>query len=468
MLRIKCPWYDSEAKEAKRSVCKLEKKFIKYKLPSLWCAYKAARNWYYGMLNAKKKTTIRNKIKNCANDSKQLYKLINNLTNKQVDTKWPPHKDEQSLADQFADYFETKILKIREMFTTTLAYTCEQLDTPRLAKFAALTEGEVRKVIASLNTKSFELDPIPTHILKEMLDPVLPLITKIVNLSLKTGTFSQDWKIAIVRPLLKKLGLALISSNFWPVSNPPFISKVVKRSMLLQIIHHYDTYNLQPDHQSPYHSDYSCETAVLHLSNDILWVQENQSITALVAIDLSAAFDTVDHDILLKMLKNKYGIDGKALKWFYIYLRPRSFKVITDDTYSKNVNLTVSVPQGSCAGANIFNLYCSLLETIMPKDLAINGFADDHSIRKFFKASDRSVELAIIAKLQECMLNIKQWMDIMHLKMNPPPKTEFIYFGYPRQLHKCTKNSINVTYDLILRSDMIRYLGTWLDSSLNL
>ena len=66
----------------------------------------------------------------------------------------------------------------------------------------------------------------------------------------------------------------------------------------------------------------------------------------------------------------------------------------------------------------------------------------------------------------KCMLNIKKWMDQMHLKMNPS-KTEFIYFGYPRQLHKCTESSINIAGDLIVRSECIKYLGAWLDSALN-
>ena len=96
---------------------------------------------------------------------------------------------------------------------TTPAHVCEETNVPRHTKFAPPTEEEVRKVVMSLNTKSCELDPIPTHILKEMLDRVLPLITKIINLSLGMGTFATEWKTAIVRPLLKKLGLALISPN---------------------------------------------------------------------------------------------------------------------------------------------------------------------------------------------------------------------------------------------------------------
>ena len=135
-------------------------------------------------------------------------------------------------------------------------------------------------------------------------------ITKIVNTSLTNGEYSTKWKTAVVRPLLKKIGLELIKQNFRPVSNLAFISKIVERAMLLQLSQHCQDFNLQPDYQSAYRPDYSCETAILKVSNDILWAFEKKSITALVAIDLSAAFDTVDQDILLQRLNAKYGIAG--------------------------------------------------------------------------------------------------------------------------------------------------------------
>ena len=124
--------------------------------------------------------------------------------------------------------------------------------------------------------------------------------------------------------------------------------------MLLQISDHCDKYQLQPDYQSAYREHYSCETAISHVSDDILWAMEKQSIISLVMMDLSAAFDTVDHDILLTILRTKFGIEDKALKWFDSYLHARSYMVTIDGKYSREVNLDVSVPQGSCAGVNIF------------------------------------------------------------------------------------------------------------------
>ena len=244
-----------------------------------------------------------------------------------------------------------------------------------------------------MKSKSCELDDIPTNILKQMLPQVIRLITKIVNLSLEEGVFSTNWKLAVVRPLLKKIGLELINSNYRPVSNLPFISKVVEKCMLLQLSRHCEDFNLLPDYQSAYRENRSCETAVLRVSNDILWAFEKQSITSLVAIDLSAAFDTVDHTILLNILNCKFGLTGKALKWFDSYLRPSSFKVLVDNNHqSKEKSLEVSVPQGSCAGANLFNIYCSPLEDVVPADLQLSGFVDDHSIRGTYKAGNKHQE----------------------------------------------------------------------------
>ena len=149
--------------------------------------------------------------------------------------------------------------------------------------------------------------------------------------------------------------------------------------MLLQLSHHCDKHNLQPDYQSAYREHYSCETAVLKLSNDILWAMEKQHVTCLVALDLSAAFDTVDHPTLLSVLKCKFGLENNAIQWFDQYLRPRSFKVTINGKNSSDKDLSVSVPQGSCTGANIFNLYCSPLHEVIPPDLQLSGFADDHS-----------------------------------------------------------------------------------------
>ena len=132
--KTKQPWYDQEAKLLKRKMCKLEKKWLRYKLESCWIAYKKARNSYYSVLNKKKKATIRLKIEDCGNDARKLHALVNNLTTKSAEENWPDHSTKDQLAEDFASYFENKIIKIQDQLkdkpkftpsTTGHTQTCE-------------------------------------------------------------------------------------------------------------------------------------------------------------------------------------------------------------------------------------------------------------------------------------------------------------------------------------------------------
>ena len=116
---------------------------------------------------------------------------------------------------------------------------------------------------------------------------------------------------------------------------------------------HCDTNDLLPDYQSASNANYSCETALVKLCNDVLWSIERQRVTAIIAIDLSAAFDTVntvDHNTLLDVLKKRFGISETTLDWYDNYLRPRSMMVNVEAEYSPKRSLDFSVPQGSGAG----------------------------------------------------------------------------------------------------------------------
>ena len=347
------------------------------------------------------------------------------------------------------------------------AYNPEISSIPKLCQFTPMTESEVKTIIMAMKSKSCKTDPIPTHIFKQLLPSVIPIVTKIVNLSLSKGEFCHMWKVAVVRPLLKKEGLEPIKPNYRTVSNLTFMSKITEKCMLHQLKNHCDTYNLLPDYQSAYRENYSCETCLLQLTNNILLACEHQSVMSLTVLDLSAAFNTVDHSILTSTLKSKFGIDELALKWFDNYLQPRSFKVSVNGKYSDEKQLTYSVPQGSCSGAYLFNLYCSTLNDILPSDLHLSGFADNHSVRKEFRANDRNAELQTKEEIKECMVIIRSWMDQVRLKMNSA-KTEFIYFGSKVQLSKCTVVAhLNVNDEIFERAVVIKYLGAWLHAQLS-
>ena len=150
--------------------------------------------------------------------------------------------------------------------------------------------------------------------MKDILPAVLKTITKIANRSLTTSTFPLDWKTAIVRPLIKKARLERSKKNYRPVSNRCSLSKLVEHCMLRQFLKHCNNNCLLPDYQSAYQANYSMETSLVKMANDILWAMEDQHITMMVILDLSAAFDMVDHNILLKILENQFGVTDTALR----------------------------------------------------------------------------------------------------------------------------------------------------------
>ena len=180
---------------------------------------------------------------------------------------------------------------------------------------------------------------------------------------------------------------------------------------------------------------YSCETSLPKLGNDILWAMEWQQITAVLIMDLSAAFDTVDHNLLLDVLQGKFGITNTALQWYKNCLQPRKFIVCINSSHSSEQIIDFGMPQRSTQGAYLFICYASTLPEIAPESLILNGFTDDHSIRRLFRLEKRNTNKDkasskddTILIMERSMQDIKAWNESVRLKLNEA-KTEFIYFG---------------------------------------
>ena len=402
----------------------------------------------------------------CDNNPRKLYGLLNSITGVTTENPLPTNDDE--LANEFLDFFMEKIQKIRDALDNCPKYSPNDKNAQRFESFRLLSESEVESIIRSMPTKSCELDIIPTHLLKEILSSILVPITHLINMSLKSGEFSLKWKEAIIRPLLKKSGLDCILNNYRPVSNLPFLSKVIEKAVLLQFGEHCDNNKLMAEYQSAYRPYHSCETAVVKLTNDLLWNMERQQLTLIVATDLSAAFDTVDFDITLDVLERCYGVCGTAKIWFNNYLRPRFCKVNIKNSFSATRELHQSVPQGSCLGPVLYSCYASTLQTVVPQSVNIHGYVDDQIFKcsYFPDLTNKSNEEETVSMMQQSISNLSHWMNENRLKLNVD-KTEVIITGSIQQLKKCTRNSISLCDSDIDISDCIKYLGVKLDSKVS-
>ena len=196
----------------------------------------------------------------------------------------------------------------------SVAHECDstlEMTYLSFSEFTPLTEEEVKKLALAC-----DLDPLQSSILSIHLEQLLPVITKMMNLSLGTGRFAEEWKIDLVHPLVKKPGLELENKNFRPISNLQCTSKLTDKAVAIQLQTHMLTNDLFPEMQSAYREHHSTETALLKVKNDILMNMAKGYVTLLVLLNLSAAFDTVDHDILIHRLQSLLGLRELALEWF--------------------------------------------------------------------------------------------------------------------------------------------------------
>ena len=272
----------------------------------------------------------------------------------------------------------------------------------------------------------------------------------------------------MVHPLLKKPGLDLLFKNFRPISNLQFVSKLTERVVANQIQSHMIKNNLFPQLQSAYRSHHSTETALLKVKNDLLMNMNKGHVSLLVLLDLSAAFDTVDHKILLKTLQMKLGVCGSVLSWFKSYLEGRSQRICIKETLSQSFDLQWGVPQGSCLGPLLFTIYSSDLFSLLESHLpTAHAYADDTQLYLSFSPSVGTGELDAVTAIENCIRDIRQWMCVRKLMLNDD-KTEFLLVKTRKQLTKVSIDGIRVGDYNISPSPSVRNLGTWFDPHLDM
>ena len=319
-------------------------------------------------------------------------------------------------------------------------------------------------VICKAPSKSCCLDPVPTDILKELLPVILPFVTNMCNASLQEGTLPVSQRHALVTPGLKKANAdPTDAKNYRPISNLTFISKVVERLVCRQLVSFLEKNGLIPSLQSTYRRGHSTETAVLKILSDILLAADRGEVTLLGLLDLSAAFDTVDHEILLDRLSTAFGIRSAALSWIKSFLQGRTQTVAFAGQQSSRSPVNCGVPQGSVLGPILFLLYTADVIGIARRHgLGVHSYADDTQLYLHTTAAALAEQTA---NLTTCITEINSWMTSYRLKSNTD-KTQFLCAGTRQQLAKITTKSILLDGVSIELSDEVTLLGVVLDREL--
>jgi len=480
------PWIDKDLRCLRRKRRAAERAWRQGKGEKK--TYTNLRNQFTSVEEQKRRAYNRKALLASSGDTKTLYKKLNRLLGK-TSQDLPNHSDPRSLAEDFKEFFSDKVNNIRsEIVEESKSLNVdnnskeeeeeenkeEATGNCKLDSFSPITLDEIMKYIAKMSNKFCGLDPIPSFLLKKCVEELSPVLLHIVNLSLDTAEFPADMKNAVIKPTLKKEDADTdCLSNYRPVSNLPAISKLLERVVLDQLNNYLAENSLHCPVQSGYRPQHSCETLLVRMTEDIFKEIQSDNIVILVLLDLSAAFDTIDHGILLDKLLKDFGIRDKALKWFKSYLQNRAFCVKVDKALSDFLCLMFGVPQGSLLGPILFILYIKYLQKIAAKyGLSIQLYADDSQLYISFHPTRPSELDDVTDKINSCLAEIKDWMIRNFMKLNES-KTELLIIGKPMVLQKFNLN-IELQFGSTeikpteCKGDNWKSLGVKLDASLNM
>jgi len=470
------PWFDSECLQSKRLTRRLERASA---AASHWAAAASPNDgtaaakataakdaWYeqrreYRRLRHRKSFEFwRSKLEADQFDPGKLWKSVDVLLGR---GRIPAssHID----VETFNRFFVDKVEKVRSNTKDAPPPTFSRVRSGvSFTTFSPLTIDDVIAAVRRLPDKSSAADSIPTNVLKQVADLLAPFLVELFNCSLNAGHFPDVFRHAFVTPVVKKPGLdTSAASSYRPISNLSVLSKLLERLVVYQLLNYLTSADLLSSLQSGYRAGHSTETAVLRVLSDILRAVDSGDVAALVLLDLSAAFDTVDHDILLKRLQATFGITDVAHRWIRSYLSGRTQRVRHGANISSITRLLCGVPQGSVLGPILFVLYTvDLIPLIQSHGLSAHLYADDTQVY----GSCRPVDVVSFSSdLSRCVDETSGWMKSNRLQSNPD-KAEVLWCTTSRRQHQLPTTPLSIDGAAVDPAKSVRDLGIYIDSDL--
>ena len=466
------PWMTKGLLKSSKKKQKLYEKFLKRRTYSNEKIYKSYKKLFEAIKYRSKKLHYSNLIDKFAGNAKKTWDVIKEVIGKtklnksDLPTKLIQEQveilDKAVIADQFNKFFVNIGPKLASIIPESSKTFQSYLN--KCNSVMDNTEISLKELLVAFSSlksnKSAGYDDISVDVVKKVFNLIQSPLLYIFNLSLKHGVFPEKLKIARVTPVFKT-GEKSTVSNYRPISILPCFSKLLERIMYNRLYVYLQKNNILHEKQFGFQSNHSTDHAISQLISEILHSFDENKFTLGVFIDLSKAFDTVNHQILIRKLDH-YGIKGTNQKWFNDYLSNRKQFISYDNKTTEMERITCGFPQGSILGPLLFLIYINDLHNL-PEILNFILFTDDTNL--FF--SHKNIKIMFETVNKE-LNRIHKWFKANKLSLNSG-KTKYMFFhklkitdNIPLKLPELILDNKNIK-----REYSMKFLGVLLDDCLS-
>ena len=470
LVKAESSWYNHTIASLRRQRRRAERQWRRLRTDSSRLEYVTARRAVVNRVQERRVEFYQEQWISCGGDQRKVASLVRTLMRGAEPAPLPTSCSDDQLATEFMEFFQSKIARIREELDSEpnasnyiLAPATRNPPPVMFYRFHPVDEQSIKECIQRLNKTYCRLDPINVSKIAKAYESAVPFVSQLVNKYFADCIFVESEKLALVRSQLKRAGLDNEDKrNYRPISNLTFLSKIVERIIFDQLYTFMEESGTLTKYQSAYRELHSTETALCKIHNDLVAATCSGRTSLLVLLDLSAAFDTIDHDLLLCDL-HSFGIRGDAYLLLQSYLTGRFQRVAIGQSLSEPKPLQFGVPQGSILGPLLFILYTSSLADLL----------DAHGVQYHFYADDTQIyiEISDIANIKEKIIallhDIKVWMLMRKLKLNES-KTDILLVKGGLRVDIETEFGALELGDLRLQpSPSVKNLGITFDSTLD-
>ena len=455
------PWYNDELK----TKIKIKKELLKDSRTLGRDPFKERLKKITNTINYLKKFLkqkyILEELEKAGEDPKKLWKVLNFLIGKKdTPEKIEPEELDQEKVNQYNKYFANIGLEIQKELDIELNSDVNNHHKFPPFKFENEMEIEIEKIIDNIKKDvATGPDTIPSKIIKQTKTIIGPYITKIINLSYETNQFPDILKRAIIKPIHKKEDKNDIS-NYRPISILTVISKIFERAALNQLLKYFEKYSLISILQHAYQKNKGTVTCLFELLNDVYELIDEKYKVALVSLDLSKAFDSINHTLLLKKLKS-FNLDTDSVDYIKSYLSDRTQVSKFGNYTSSEEKIMSGVPQGSILGPFLFLCFVNDLPDIFDNFCKFKAYADDTQLLVFDKNLDKLKD-----KVENVIKMAQTWYNKNGMKNNSS-KSEILVIS----TKKADKIKIEVLEENTLKTvkskKSIKILGVHIDKTLS-